>query len=246
MHNRVRHILLLSITLGLCAGGYYSFAALNKTRLATATTTAGEHSFREKNKKLFKELGLVYLKNIEILYQAVSKIDVKHTERYLKNPGHYDNLEKKYGVLIARGYIPPLSIQYINDKIGYGVFAEADIELGQMVGEYTGRIINVSDLKSAKYAWVYLMAHDQYGKPVVASLDAATAGNEMRFVNHDYNPNAAMQFVPQGGVWHAVYIANRPIKKGEQVLTDYGKKYWSGDRGEPHQFVKADGSQNKV
>ncbi len=52
-----------------------------------------------------------------------------------------------------------------------------------------------------------------------------------------------MQFIPQGGIWHAVYLANRPIKKGEQVLTNYGSRYWSGSRGAPVQFVKADGTQ---
>jgi len=238
MNRRIKYILWSILALGLGFSSYYGLTGLEHG------SKSNQIDFREENKKLFKKLGIVYLKNIEIVSPSVKQLDVRHTARYLAKPGHYDNLEKRYGAQIARGEIAPMSVRFINDKIGYGVFAEADIAPGYFVGEYTGKIMDAKEIKDSKYTWGYLVAHDKHGKEINLSLDAGPAGNEMRFVNHDYTPNAAMQYVPQGGIWHACYIANRPIKKGEQILTDYGKRYWSGTRGEPHQFVKADGTQN--
>jgi hypothetical protein len=255
--NILQKYLLLPAVLILATLGYYSQAVLpakstNSVTPVPVMPAASNNSlveyntqnFRQLNQDLFKKLGVKYLKNIQVVTPNIKNIDVKHTDRYLNNTKHYDNLEKKYAAKIAKGYIAPMSVRHINDKIGYGVFAEADIALGDMVGEYTGLVLDTKDVKDTKYTWDYLTAYDKYGKEFRASLDAGPAGNEMRFVNHDYQPNAKMQFVPQGGYWHAVYIANRPIKKGDQILTDYGKKYWSGTRGEPHQFVKDDGRQN--
>ena len=234
--------LLLLVSLFLFGGGGY-YNLISSTKIASNLSRYHVHNFREKNKALFKKLGLIYLKNVEVLYPETNSLDVKQTKRYLTNPAHYDQLEKQYGSFIARGQIMPLSIRYINDRIGYGVFAEDDIAAGEMVGEYTGRIMETKAVLDTKYSWVYLDDINQSGKIIKVSLDAKHAGNEMRFVNHDYNPNAVMKYIPQGGIWHCVYIASRPIKKGEQILTNYGTKYWSGSRGEPHQFVAADGKQ---
>lgn len=243
MTRKIQISLLLIISIGLGSFGYYSQALLQDNTQEIKIVTNLADKFRNANKALFDKMGVVYLKNIQIESPVIRQIDAKHTERYLNNPAHYDQLEKKYSLKIAKGEIAPMSVRFINDKIGYGVFAEHDIAKDQFVGEYTGIVMNLADVKDTKYTWDYLSGYDKYGKQFQVSLDAANAGNEMRFVNHDFNPNAVMKYVPQGGYWHAVYIASRPIKNGEQILTDYGKRYWSGTRGEPFKFVKEDGSQ---
>lgn len=250
MRRVIRYGLPFLTFLTVISGGYYYNFICAGCPGALAqpkpSSNCAVNDFRAKNQNFFKAKGLRYLKNLEVLSPKVREMDVRLTERYLKNPKHFDQLERKYGRLVAQGYMAPLSIRFINDQIGYGVFAECDIAEGEMVGEYTGQVIDLKDVKSTKYNWVYSMTHDKLGNPVSISLDASETGNEMRYVNHDYNPNAGMQTVPQGGFWHAVYIANRPIKKGEQVLTNYGTGYWSGARGQPHQFVDANGAQKPM
>lgn len=233
--------------LGLGSIGYYHGSLVNGASPAVSQLANGFDDalrFRQANQALFKQMDLIYLYNLKFDLTVPAKyFEAKHSERYLANPTYYDNLEKKYGAQIAQGYVAPMSIRFINDKIGYGTFAETDIAQDAIVGEYTGLLMEFKDVKDTKYTWDYLSGYDELGKNFMLSVDAAKYGNEMRFVNHDYQPNAVMKYIPQGGFWHVVYIASRPIKKGEQILTNYGERYWSGKRGAPHKFVQPDGTQ---
>ena len=252
MRNKKQFVLLLVAAFVFATVVYYSHALLDQVGYAQPgvtnfVTINHPTSFRDQNRAVFQKMGLTYLKNIEFDLSVIPKyLEVKHSERYLANPAYYDGLEKKYGKLISQGYVVPMSIRFINSKIGYGTFAESHIAKDQMVGEYTGIVMATKEIKDTKYTWDYLAGYDEQGKEFKFSVDAAKFGNEMRFVNHDYQPNAVMKYIPQGGVWHVVYIASRPIKKGEQILTDYGKRYWAGSRGAPHQFVNIDGIQNSL
>ncbi len=238
MNDRIKNVVVAVVVMALVVSGYY-YSLQNKQHKTLEQTYA---NYRQQNKDLFKQQGVVYLKYTEIVEPVVKQVNAHHTSRYLNNPAKNAALEKEYGAEIARGYVAPCTVRFINPEIGYGVFAEADIPVGRFVGEYTGRIINTNDLKTSKYSWDYPVAHDQKGNPIKTSLDAADAGNEMRYVNHDFIPNAEVKYIPQGGIWHVCYVANRFIKNGEQILTNYGTKYW-GKRGEPHKFVQEDGTQ---
>lgn len=244
MSQKFQYLLLLLVGLGL-GGIYYYFELQNKSDVSFVSKPEFAHEvFRENNKKIFKDLGVEYLRNTVVINPIINEVDVKHSEQYLKAPNYYDELEKKYGALIPKGYVAPSTVRFIDDEIGYGLFAEADIEKDQLVGEYTGRIIDTKNLKDSKYSWDYPIRHNKRGNPVKNSLDAWDAGNELRFVNHDDKPNAEVRMMPQGGLWHVTYIATRPIKKGDQILTSYGQKYWGGKRkGTKRTFVKEDGSQ---
>lgn len=236
----------LVLFFGLGGISYYRGAFLNgaSSEPGKFFDNLDSKNFRQKNLELFKKMDLVYLEKLQVnLKVPTMYFDVKHSERYKINPSYYDDLSQKYSLQIAQGYVAPMSIRFINDQIGYGTFAEGDIAVDQMVGEYTGVLMEFKDIKDTKYTWDYLSGYDADGKLLKLSVDAAQFGNEMRFVNHDYQPNAVMKYIPEGGLWHVVYIASRPIKKGEQILTNYGQRYWSGKRGAPHQFVNIDGSQ---
>lgn len=243
MNNKIKNTALVVVLIALAGSGYYYSW---QTRQQQAQSTQLD-SYRQQNKDLFKQLGVVYLKQTEIVDPVVKQVPARDTGRYALMSEQADRLEKQYGALIAQGYVAPCTVRFINDAIGYGVFAEADIEPGQLVGEYTGRIINTKDLQTSKYSWDYPVDHDQVGNLIKTSLDAADAGNEMRFVNHDFKPNAEVQFIPQGGLWHVCYVATRLIKKGEQILTNYGTKYWASSRkGTMHTFVNEDGTQKPL
>jgi hypothetical protein len=43
--------------------------------------------------------------------------------------------------------------QYLDDVLGYGVFAKIDLEKDIIIGKYAGEI--VADRKNKKYSWTY-------------------------------------------------------------------------------------------
>ena len=134
---------------------------------------------------------------------------------------------EKYAQLIRKKYTVPVYIQFIDDAIGYGVFADTDIQPGQMIGEYAGIIKkykpkgaqNKEEVHNESYRW-------KYGSDI---LDAFDAGNFTRFINHSYNPNLEARYIKTNDNFpaHLIYIARKPIKKGEQLLINYGAHYWS-------------------
>ena len=67
------------------------------------------------------------------------------------------------------------------------------------------------------------------------SLDAETAGNELRFVN-DYrgigaSANVCFQPATIQSLPSQMLVVTRPVKTGEPFLADYGEDYWLGTLG---------------
>ncbi len=60
-------------------------------------------------------------------------------------------------------------------------------------------------------------------------------GNFSRAINH--TPVQKFQntepLIPHGGIWHMAYLARKRIKKGDQLLTDYGQDYWDEQEIKP-------------
>lgn len=136
---------------------------------------------------------------------------------------------KKYGKRIAKGYEAPWYLRCIDDQIGHGAFADADIEEGQMIGEYTGIVIETSKAKKLdmSYAWTLVPPAQHTNRAETFFVDAKLAGNFVRFINHSSYPNVKPCIVYSGGAWHMIYVAAKPIKKDEQLLVDYGAGYWN-------------------
>lgn len=138
----------------------------------------------------------------------------------------------KYIDRIEQRHIGPVYIAFINDAVGCGVFAEQDIQRGQMIGEYTGIVkpVNFSQKKEDyDYAW-------GGPPPTKFVIDSKDAGNFTRFVNHSNKPNIDMIYVFCKNQWHLIYVANQDIKKDQQLLANYGKPYWKGRNVNPHEF----------
>lgn len=142
---------------------------------------------------------------------------------------------KRYEKLITKGYEAPWYLRYINEQIGHGAFADEDIEQWQMVGEYTGIVIEKfksQDIDSS-YSWTLLAPEFYRNETQIFYVNAKKAGNFTRFINHSSYPNVIPLFVYSSDAWHLIYIAVRPIKKDEQLLVDYGQGYWSLRTGGP-------------
>lgn len=134
-------------------------------------------------------------------------------------------LGKKYKDKIEAAYIPRVSVRWLNDQVGYGLFAEEEIAKGNYVGEYTG-IVRRNDRRYFEplnnYCYEYPV-EDEIGRSFVID---ATQGNLTRFINHSRKPNLNPIHIYYDGYYHLIFIALCPIQKGEQLSYNYGENYW--------------------
>jgi SET domain-containing protein len=143
---------------------------------------------------------------------------------YLDDPAEYEDISSLYKDDVKAQTLVPLSIQWLGDKVGYGIFAEADILEDEFIGLYTGSIQDRSLVDNKDYAWLYPIQTEDGG---AVSLDGYSQGNELRFINDGISPNCVVQYViGHDNLWHVCYVALTDIKKGEQLLISYGPDYW--------------------
>ena len=127
---------------------------------------------------------------------------------------------------------PPIFIRLIDTTIGFGVFAERDLEDGDIVGEYAGMISPETSVLEFRYLHAYPpIQSDEEETPLV--VNALTMGNETRFVNHSEEIIADHKYHFFNGHWHILFRVVQPIAMGEQVLIDYGEGYWKGQAATP-------------
>jgi hypothetical protein len=176
--------------------------------------------------RLFIELGIVYTdkilfaKNTEQLQQLGKVYDLW---TYSTFPRYYDHLSVKFYKYVDEKYKCKLFIKWVNDRVGYGLFTAQDINMGDYVIEYTGKISQ--SVKNTTWAWHYPIKIEGYNERI--SLDASKEGNEARFANHSLTPNLKAELIyASDGIWHLVYIALNYIKKDDQLLINYGSGYW--------------------
>lgn len=152
------------------------------------------------------ERGVLKLKNNEVNAEALE-------------------LGTKFHRKIESAYIPQVSIRWMGASVGYGLFAEEDIEAGTYVGEYTG-IVRKNDRRYLEplnnYCYEYPVP-DYIGRSFVID---ATQGNLTRFINHSSSPNLQPMHVFYEGLYHLIFIARRQIEKGTQLSYNYGQNYW--------------------
>ena len=127
--------------------------------------------------------------------------------------------------------MPSLSIRRIDEKVGYGLFAEEDLEARAYIGEYTGLVRKNDRLYFEPlndYCYEYPIP-DSIGRNYVID---GTSGNLTRFLNHSDQPNLKPVHVFYDGFYHLIFLAIHAIKKGTQLKFHYGQNYWAL-RGKP-------------
>lgn len=126
-------------------------------------------------------------------------------------------------------------IKFISNSVGFGVFATQDIEEGRVIGEYTG-VVSL---------WIAIKPECRYsyscGPRNLGFSDFAICayhGNFTRFINHGFPQNcnlAPRTYYNKSGP-HILFETIKPIKKGDQLLYDYGLGYWTRMKVEPEQL----------
>lgn len=183
------------------------------------------------NKKMYRQdleaLGVTYLDHLEYAIDknaipVITRADLSAAE--IKNLDDYiDCIQRKEEALWY--------MQYINDTIGYGIFADADIKDGQFIGEYTGIVLNSNMLVSIpyfsmKYVWNINTPERYPDFTNILYVDGRKKGNFTRSINHSFDPNVKALCIFEDKEWHLIYIACKAIAKDQQLLVDYGQGYW--------------------
>jgi hypothetical protein len=121
--------------------------------------------------------------------------------------------------------IPGVAIRWINDTVGWGVFAAKPFKKMEFVAEYTGNVRKRkrSDSKNA-YCFEYAVVQ---GIKSPYTIDAMEQGGLSRYINHSSNPNLISGLATFDNVSHVILYAKEPIAIGAQLCYDYGPDYWS-------------------
>lgn len=124
-----------------------------------------------------------------------------------------------------------LTIAWISNEIGYGVWTNQDIPANSFVGEYTGI------LRKRRFwgRWKNLYCFDYTTGPKRSTsfvIDCQDGGNHTRFINHASTPNLQLVSVFYEGIMHVILYAKEDIPAGTQLCYDYGEDYWE-KRGKP-------------
>ncbi len=134
-------------------------------------------------------------------------------------------LGQQFAEEIKRAHIVKASPSWINDKVGYGLFAEEVIQPGVFIGEYTGIVRKNNRL------YMEPMNHYCYEYPILDSIGRsyvidATKGNLTRFINHSETPNLRPAYAFLDGAYHCIFFSLCRIEIGTQLSYHYGKSYW--------------------
>ncbi len=180
----------------------------------------------------FKEKEIIYLHRTRVNWKPLLKMDLKKSTYYKDNIDEFKELDSRYGSEIDNNHIAPVYIKKINDKIGFGLFANSQIKKDDYIGEYTG-VVQIAEEKTEFYdngsyetdfSWDFPDEVDS----VELEINGRLEGNELRFVNHDINDNLNVEHTLHNGQWLIFFTAKRDIDKDEQLFVHYGDEYWSG------------------
>jgi uncharacterized protein len=133
------------------------------------------------------------------------------------------------GVLHAREILsgtfhPGIVISWINAHIGYGLFADQDIQAGSLIGSYSGELQERPSCPHRPNYYCFGYGFGSFKTPF--QINAENKGGLARFINHSEQPNLETIPVLIGGLLHITFFALEPILKGAQLTIHYGNDYW--------------------
>jgi hypothetical protein len=147
-------------------------------------------------------------------------------------------LGKLHGPQIDKSEIPEVSIRWIGEQIGYGLFAEKNFKKWEYIGEYTGilrpRKRLFPDINDYCFMypkeWISLKAF---------TIDSEKQGSVTRFINHSDFPNCESVAVYHGGFFHIIFRTIKDIPAGTELKYDYGNIYWNKRKKLPEEPIES-------
>lgn len=134
-------------------------------------------------------------------------------------------LGQKYQNEVSKGFIADVAIKWIDETLGYGLFANCDFPENTFIGEFTGcvRRLYRQHPDQNEYCFHYPTRFWSWNYTVI---DALKYGNETRFINHSDTPNLHPLCLCERNLLHIAFVTKRPIQAGTQLTYDYGKDFW--------------------
>ncbi|MCI0415114.1 SET domain-containing protein-lysine N-methyltransferase [bacterium] len=171
--------------------------------------------------------GIVYLWELEFQDEKVAE-RIRMQCSHALETGSIGTDSRWLGALHAKEieshYIADVSIRWIDETIGYGLFAEKDIAAWEYIGEYTGlvRKLNLIFGNINEYCFGYPTSAFSYRKHVI---DALNQGNEIRYANHSESPNSESMGVLFDNILHIIVRAIKDIPASTEIVYDYTGSY---------------------
>jgi len=189
--------------------------------------------FRQDEMSKYFTVDLIYSLEPESYFmkRALKDYDINDDEKMREHPEEYKVNSVMYGKYLEEDYFKNddrFYIQFIDQHKGFGLFAFKDIKQNDVIGVYTGLISMELGKKlfDSRYLFhITSIKHPYTGAKADLYIDARVAGNQLRFVNHDSNPNCEAIYVPHNNMWNVIFVAKRDIAKNEEITISYGKSH---------------------
>lgn len=159
--------------------------------------------------------------------QSLESINWDHTLKYASTLWWSANISKEKKEACRRPFIRGIEVRDLGKDhflCGQkGVFATEKFSQFDVLGEYTGRVVDDS------INGHYVAALEDKATKESLGIDAGECGNEMRFINSylniDFSANVTMRSAYLNTYPHIVIICTKDIDIGDEILLDYGKAY---------------------
>ncbi|KAI0088940.1 hypothetical protein BDY19DRAFT_946906 [Irpex rosettiformis] len=114
-------------------------------------------------------------------------------------------------------------------RYGLGTFAGQTIHRDAFLGTYIGETFWTEDDELRKPESTYNGLNYMFAHTSTQYIDAQSAGNETRYINHASKEmaNVAAEFRLVNGEQQIGFFATKTIKPNQELFFDYGPAYWS-------------------
>ncbi len=120
--------------------------------------------------------------------------------------------------------LPHVSLRWVSEEIGWGVFAERDFQPMEFLAEYSG-LFRKREKGDEKNAYCFECPLIR-GESSPYLIDAQEKGGISRYINHSDAPNVESALATVLGAPHILLITKVAVPKGAELRYDYGPDYW--------------------
>ncbi len=161
--------------------------------------------------------------DFETLLAIYLQVEEGHTWRQIDNEAIWLGTYYRRDIEMAREAL--VTIRWVDEKLGYGVYSDAELKKGSYICEYAGVVRRRPWLSwhISDYCFRYPTA--AWTKPIY-TIDAEAIGNVGRYFNHSDTPNCEAIGVLSGPLMHILIRTCEPVQAGDELRLDYGPLFW--------------------
>ncbi|KAE8899117.1 hypothetical protein PF003_g16960 [Phytophthora fragariae] len=122
---------------------------------------------------------------------------------------------------------------YDTGRVGLGVFTTTYLEVGDVVGEYAGRLCEYAAIVEGQPAEAMkqnrgytMLLHERSVNGKFVYIEALKCGSTTRFLSHACDPNVAFFEMQNRTTVKVLAVMIKTVKAGTQLTVNYCKKVW--------------------